>query len=97
MIAGTEEGRQLLVHDLDDLLPGVEAVEDLRAHGTLADAGDEVLDDLVVDVRFEQCESDLAHGGIDVGLADPAATGQSGEGLAQAFRERVEHGSGVSP
>ena len=60
----------------------------------LADARDEVLDDLEVDVRLEQRQPDLAHGGIDVGLADPAAAGQRAEGLAQPVAEGVEHGPG---
>ena len=58
---------------------------------------DEVLDDLVVDVRLEQGEADLAHGGVDVGLGDAAAAGQAGEGLAQAVTERVEHEGGGLP
>ena len=51
------------------------------ADGLLADPRDEVLDDLEVDVGLEQREADLAHGGIDVGLADPAAAGQVAERL----------------
>ena len=65
------------------------------ADGPLADAGDEVLDDLEVDVGLEQGEADLAHGGIDVGLADPAAAGQVAERLAQPLAEGVEHGPGT--
>ena len=85
---------QLVVDDLDDLLAGRQALEDLVADGLLADARDEVLDDLEVDVRLEQREADLAHGGIDVGLADPAAAGQVAERLAQPLAEGVEHGPG---
>jgi hypothetical protein len=44
---------QLLVHDLDDLLAGGEAVHHLRARGPLAYAVDEVLDDAEVDVGLE--------------------------------------------
>ena len=63
----------------------------------LADARDEVLDDLEVDVRLEQREPDLAHGGVDVGLADPAAAGQVAERLAQPLAEGVEHGPVRTP
>ena len=52
----------------------------------LADPGDEVLDDLEVDVRLEQGQADLAHGGVDVGLADPAAAGQAAEGRCAGAR-----------
>ena len=76
-VARRQERDELVVDDLDDLLAGGQALEDLRADGALADARDEVLDDLEVDVGLEQREADLAHGGIDVGLADPAAAGQA--------------------
>ena len=59
--------------------------------GALAHARDEVLDDLEVDVGLEQREADLAHRGVDVGLGHAAATGQPGEGLAEAVAEAVEH------
>ena len=63
----------------------------------LADARDEVLDDLEVDVGLEQREPDLAHGGVDVGFADPAAAGQVAERLAQSIAEGVEHGPVGTP
>ena len=82
---------QLLVDDLDDLLAGVEALEDLGADRALAHAGHEVLDHLEVDVRLEQGEADLAHRGVDVRLGHAATAGQPGEGLAEAVAEVVEH------
>ena len=91
-VAGTEDRGQLLVDDLDDLLAGVDALEDLRADGALPDARHEVLDDLVVDVRLEQREADLAHRGVDVGLGDPAVAGQLAKDVAQAVSKVVEHG-----
>ena len=63
----------------------------------LADPGDEILDDLEVDVRLEQREPDVAHGGIDVGLADPALAGQAAERLAKTLAQGVEHGPGRTP
>ena len=38
------------MHDLDDLLSRLEALQHLLAERALADAGDELLDDLEVDV-----------------------------------------------
>jgi len=96
-VARREELDQLVVDDLDDLLACRKALEDVVADGTLADPRDEVLDDLEVDVRLEQCQPDLAHGGIDVGFADPAAAGQASERLAQPVAEGVEHGPGRTP
>ena len=47
--------------DAHDLLPRREALRDVCAPRPLADTGDEVLDDLEVDVRLEQGQADLAH------------------------------------
>ena len=77
-----EQVDELVVDDLDHLLAGGEAVEDVAPDGLLADTCHEVLDDLEVHVGFEQGEPDLAHRGLDVGLADPAAAGQVAEGRA---------------
>ncbi len=96
-VAGSEERDQLVVHDLHDLLAGGQALEDVGADGAFADPADEVLDHLEVDVGLEEAQPDLAHGGVDVGLADAASTGQVREGLAQPFAEVVEHGSGGTP
>ena len=41
--------------------------------------------------------ADLAHGGVDVGFADPPAAGQAAERLAQPVAEGVEHGPGGTP
>ena len=66
--------------------PAVRLSSTSCADGPLADPCDEVLDDLEVDVRLEQRQADLAHRGVDVGLADPAAAGQVAERLAQGAR-----------
>ena len=96
-VAGRQERDQLVVDDLDHLLAGRQALEHLVADGPLAHAGDEVLDDLEVDVRLEQRKAHVAHGGIDVGLADPALAGQAAERLAKPLAECVEHGPGRTP
>jgi hypothetical protein len=91
-IAGAEDRRQLFVHDLDDLLAGVEALEHVGTDRPRPHAGDELLDHPEIDVSLEQGQPHLAHGGIDVGLADPAAATQAGECVAQAVGKLVEHG-----
>jgi hypothetical protein len=96
-VAASEQLDELVVDDLHDLLAGVEALEDVLADRLLADGRDELLDDLEVDVGLEQREPDLAHGGIDVGLADPTPAGEVPEGLAQALAEGVEHGPRRTP
>ncbi len=67
---------ELLVDDLDDHLAGLEALQHALADRLLADAGDELLGDLEVDVRLEQGEADLAHRLVDVVLAQLAARAQ---------------------
>ena len=90
-VAGGEERGELLVDDLDDLLAGVEAAEDFLADRALLDARDELLDDLEVDVGLEQRQPDFAHGGVDVGLADPAAAGEG----PSVLRRRSERASNM--
>ena len=91
-IAGAQQVDELVVDDLHHGLTGGEALQDVLADRLLTDARDEVLDDLEVDVGLEQREAHLAHRGIDVGLADPAAAGQAAERRPQALAEGVEHG-----
>ncbi len=64
-----EEFDELLVHDLDDLLCRREAVHHLAADSSHAYAGDELLDDLEIDVRLQQRETHFAQRGVDIRLA----------------------------
>ena len=51
---------------------GFSALRQLLADAPLADAGDQVLDHLEVDVGLEQGEADLAQDLVDVGLGEAA-------------------------
>ncbi len=53
------------MHELDDLLSRVEPFQHVLAERLRLHAGDEVPHDLEVDVRLEQCQSDLAHRLVD--------------------------------
>src|SRR5690606_2724706 len=68
---------ELVVDDLDDLLAGIQAGEQVGADRALAHAGDEVLDDLEVDVGLEQGEADLTQRDVEVGLGDPGLAAQA--------------------
>jgi hypothetical protein len=96
-VTGAEEGHELVVDDLHDLLAGRQALEDLGPDVLLADAGDEVLDDLEVDVRLEEGQPHLAHRRVDVGLGHPAPAGEVGEGRAEAIAQGVEHDGSATP
>ena len=80
-VAGAHQRGQLLVHDLHDLLAGVEALQDVLAARTLLDLRDEVLDDLEVDVGLEQREADLAHRLRDLLVVEPALAAEVAEGV----------------
>ena len=93
MVALPAEHRdQLIVDDLDDLLPRVQPRQQVRARGALADAGDELLDDTEVDVGLEQREPDLAQRDVEVGLGDLGLAAQALGDALQAGGERFEHG-----
>ena len=82
---------ELLVDDLDDLLGRVQRLADLLAAGPLLDRGDELLDHGQRDVGLEQRDPDLARGGVDVGLGEPALAAEVLEGVGEAVGERGEH------
>src|SRR3954453_24022261 len=96
-IARAEDPGQLLVHDLDHLLAGGQALEHVSANGTLADSRDKVLDDLVVHVSLEKRVANFAHRGIDVSLSYPAVPGQSAEYATQSFRKIIKLGKQEPP
>ena len=79
------------MHDLHDLLPGGEALQDVLAGRALPHLGDEVLDDLEVDVGLEQREPDLAHRLRDRLLVEAALAAQVAEGVLELVGEGVEH------
>ena len=82
---------QLVVDDLDDLLAGLDAIEHVGSERALAHAGDEVLDDLEVDVRLEQGKANLAQRDVEVGLGDLGLATQAVGDRLQARRQGFEH------
>ena len=88
-----EERQQLVADDLDDLLPRRQAPEDRLVHRPVADAVDERLDDLEVDVGLEQRQPDLAQRRLDVLGRQPDLAAQRLEDVLDAGAERLEHGS----
>ena len=68
------ELRELLVDDLDDRLRCCERVEYFLPDGTLLDALHEILNDLEIDVCFEQRHAHLAHRIVHVVLGQFAVS-----------------------
>jgi hypothetical protein len=66
-------------------------LEHIGAERALPHAGDELADDLEVDVRLEQGDAHLAEGLVEVLLADGAVRAQLAEDALEAFGQRVEH------
>ena len=91
-----EDRDELLVDDLDDLLRRVEGAADLLGAGALLHRPDELLHHGQRDVGLEQRDADLARGGVDVGLGEPALAPQVLEGVGKAVGECGEHGVGLS-
>ena len=63
---------------------GFSALADLRAAGPLLDRGDERAHHRQRDVGLEQRDADLAGGGVDVVVGQPALAAQRGEDLVRA-------------
>ena len=60
---------QFLIDNLDDLLGRGQTFEDLCTDSPFTDGFDKVLDDLVVDVRFQKRQLDFTHRVLDVRFA----------------------------
>ena len=84
-VAAAHQSGQLLVHDLDHLLPGVQVGEYLRADAAFGDLFDEIIHHQVVHVGFQQGHADLAHGVLDVLLGQLAFPGELFKGVLQLF------------
>ena len=87
-VGRTHQRDELLVDDLDDLLGGVEALQDLLPHRLGGDVGDELFGDEDVDVRLQKGDAHLAHGRLDLQLGQPAALGQFGKDVIESLGER---------
>ena len=82
-----EERQHLVAHDAHDLLRRRQALEDFLVDGAIADAIDERLDDLEVDVRLEQRHADLAQRRLDRLLGEAGLAAQGAENVLQAVAE----------
>ena len=86
-----QQGGELVVDDLDDVLGRGQAVHDIGREAALLGALDEALHHLVVDVCLEQRHADLLHGGVDVGLRQAALALEAAEDALELCRKVLEH------
>ena len=82
---------QFVAEDLDDLLAGRKGGHHLRSDGFGADAVDEVFDDLEIDVRFKQRQTNLLQRLIDIFFREDGLPAQGLEGALEFFLEVLEH------
>ena len=71
------------MNDFDDLLAGLDALDDFLAERFDFDAFDEIAGDLEIDVGFEQSQTHFAEGIADVGLGNFAEPAQIAEGVLE--------------
>ena len=76
-VGRAEQVHEFVVDDFDDLLAGLDALDDFRADGLGFDALDEIAGDLEIHVGFQQRHADLAQGIGDVGLGNFPEPAQS--------------------
>ena len=86
-----EDEHELLVHDLDHLLGGVERAGHLRRQRPRLDRSAELPHHGKGDVRVEQRDADLAHRLVDVGLGQATLAPQAAERGRQAIGQAGEH------
>ena len=91
-----EDGDELAVNDLDDLLGGRERGHDFLAEGLLANVLDELLDDVEVDVGFEQRHADFFERVADVFFGEGALAAEVLEGALELICKILKHLGHVS-
>ena len=78
-VLGSEQIHEFVVDELDDLLAGLDALDDLLAEGFVLDAFDEIAGDLEIHIGFEQRQAHFAQRVADVGLGDFSEPAQVAE------------------
>src|SRR5262250_1090093 len=81
----------MVVHDLDDHLPGRHRAQYLLPDGALAHRVDEIAHDRQCDIGFEERDADLAQRRRDIVLAQRATAAQAVENLVEPVAQTVEH------
>lgn len=82
------------MEDFDDLLAGLDRLENDLAHGLFLDLGDEILGDRKLDVGFQQGQADFAERGRDIFLTQLAMAAELFEDAFEIVGKLIEHGCG---
>ena len=89
----THQLAEFFVNDLDDLFGRIDAREHVLAERLGFDAGDEIVEDVEVDVGFEEGAADFAQAFLDVLGSEPAATAELLERFGEAASNAFKHAS----
>ena len=92
----SQEVDQLIVHDLDDLLAGCYAPQDLPSNRPLPDSGDKRPRDLIVDVRLQKGATYVSQRFVDIGFGQHAAAAKLPENPFKLLSEMIEHGASLT-
>ena len=87
-----QQAHELVMNHLDDLLRRTHALEDFLTETFDAYAFHKVLDDLEIDVRFQQGEPDLAQARLDVFFGQARLPPQVAESGRKTVGKALEHG-----
>src|SRR5436853_393651 len=87
----SEQDRQFIVKNLNDLLTGRDAAQNGFAQRFFFDACDEILRDLKIKISCEQREANLAQRSIDVLLPDFSVTAEILKDLLQSVAQLRKH------
>ena len=90
-LGGAEHLGELVEHDLDDVLRRRQRLHDLGGHAALLGLGDELLDDLKVNVGLEQRHANIAHGRSNIGLGQLALAAQAVKCVVEAIAQGIKH------
>jgi hypothetical protein len=82
-IGRAEQVHEFVVDDFDDLLAGLDALDDFRADGLGFDPFDEIAGDLEIHVGFQQRHADFAQRVGHVGLGDFSEAAQVAKGVLE--------------
>jgi len=97
VFGGAEKTFQLVLDDLDDLLAGTQALEDLFPQGFCLDAFHQRLDHADVDVRLQESHPDLPHRLVENRFVDASPAGQGPDHALETFGKPFEHDSPFLP
>ena len=90
-LGGAEHLGELVEHDLDDVLRRRQRLHDLGGHAALLGLGNELLDDLKVNVGLEQRHANVAHGRSNIGLGQLTLAAQAVKCVVEAIAQGIKH------